>query len=862
MQVSLENASKSGILLSKDKSWYPIKFYHGTQIYKAKIKIRGDYSNHWAGQKKSWRIKFNKTRLFQGRKYLDLIIPSDKRSEHIAYKFARKHKLLVPDSGYATVAINAVNMGLYFWLEKPSKQMLEKQEMPDGEIFRTGHAWSDAALNGGGLFNTNMHNFHYSANFNPTIHKKDHKLSVFTHRWNSFLDLITNASDKVFEEKIGHFLDLNKYYYWNAITWLFGSLHSHSGDNLKWFYNSTSGKFEPLLYDIFPKDIQSISIGNHFESSEYDLLAIRLFKIAQHRLHRNQTLYNLISESEHLANALEDLYFQLRPLFLSGAGANFTDFAILDTYFYRDIHYIKSNYKFLKKQLENARVFIQTDLISNPESQTLNISIIPDTITGLNFSSFSFHTLQPIQIESFKINDKKINFIESKDKLSSTLNFPPLFLDINQSKTRKILPKIHKFTLTIKNTLAPSQLNFTRFSLQNPVNNKKIPSSQQFLSPLSYKNNQIETITLDPLKAIPKPFQLIDNHFYISKGTHIINKNYIIPAKYELILKEGAKILMAPNTSLLIQNTLKAYGTSRNPVQIQALEINKPFGNILVVNSPNTSKLTHLYISGGSESYINGIFASGQLSFFHADVDLSYCKISNAHGDDGLNIKYSSFSINNSLFYNNSSDGFDGDFVVGTISNSKFLQNKGDGIDTSGAYILIERSIIDGMVDKGISAGEKSTLFVVNTHIKNNLIGIASKDFSKVSAFNTQFSFNKKALSLYQKKQIFGPAFTSIQNSIFTSNTILIDKDKQSISQLQNNLIDQSSLLKNMKSNLAFLPKQYTVSSSGLLSLKKTKKISNIKKFALPKLIGEHRFIYYHENIGVNSNLKVTIPKL
>ncbi|MCO4781893.1 MAG: CotH kinase family protein [Candidatus Cloacimonetes bacterium] len=853
LQVSLKKASRSGILLSKDKDWYPIKFYHKSETFKAKIKIRGDYSNHWSGEKKSWRVKFNRNKLFQGRKYLDLIIPDDKKSDHVAYKFARKYGLLVPDSGYATVSMNAINMGLYFWLEKPSKQMLEKQEKPDGEIFRTGHAWSDAALNGNGLFNANMHNFNYSANFNPTIHKGDHKLAIFTDRWNEFLELVRGSDDQVFSQQIGDYLDLSKYYYWNAFTWLFGSLHSHSGDNLKWFYNSTTGKFEPMIYDISPRDVNQMKLNNNFESSEYDLLAKRLFKLHQHKLARDRVLYKLLSDKEKIFEVLEGFYFKLRSLFLSGAGSGFTDFLTLDTYYYRDCQYIKKNYSYLKRQLEATRVFLQSDLVTEKDSQTLNIGVIPDALNGIICDSVSIDVKEGVQIAYLRINDQDLNFETVIDNNKTTLSFSPIMLNIGINSQHKIIPKTHSLQIGIKQALLPEQINSIQLGLKNSITNTEISTSQRFIAPLSYKDNSLETIYISERDQLPRSFSLLKNKIIISKGIHIIDKNLVFDSKFKVVIEAGTTLLVAPKVSLYIQNSLDVKGSKQYPVKIMSLHPKKPFGNILVVNSPNKSHINHLIVSNGSESYVKGVFISGQLSFFHSDVDILSSQILNAKGDDGLNIKYSKFLIKNTLFSKNSSDAFDGDFVQGLVIDSHFDENSGDGIDTSGAKVLVKNCMIEKMVDKGISAGENSTLVVLNSYISGNGIGVASKDLSKVHVFNAQLSQNKIALSAYQKKQIFGEGNISIQSSLFTSNSILVDKDSSSKITIKESSMEQSSPLAININNETYGTGTFDEHKLGLLIKKSGTPGVVDKSYSLENILNNVKSINYSSQPGLHS---------
>ena len=64
----------------------------------------------------------------------------------------------------------------------------------------------------------------------------------------------------------------------------------------------------------------------------------------------------------------------------------------------------------------------------------------------------------------------------------------------------------------------------------------------------------------------------------------------------------------------------------------------------------------------------------------------------------------------------------------------------GDGIDLSNANMFINNFKAERVSDKAISAGEKSTLKIINAKIKFAKMGIASKDSSNVSGKNISIS--------------------------------------------------------------------------------------------------------------------------
>jgi len=155
IQVQVQKALEARIMTDEMKEWYSAKFHHEGEEYDVRIRIRGDLGAHWAQAKKSWRVRFKKEKLFNGRRSIDLIVPFDKayEVEHVAYDVGRELGLLVPDAGFAKVRINGVDFGAYTWIEKYGPEMLEKQGYPAGEIFREPNIWTQTQTSGLGIDN-------------------------------------------------------------------------------------------------------------------------------------------------------------------------------------------------------------------------------------------------------------------------------------------------------------------------------------------------------------------------------------------------------------------------------------------------------------------------------------------------------------------------------------------------------------------------------------------------------------------------------------------------------------------------------------------------------------------------------------
>ena len=87
---------------------------------------------------------------------------------------------------------------------------------------------------------------------------------------------------------------------------------------------------------------------------------------------------------------------------------------------------------------------------------------------------------------------------------------------------------------------------------------------------------------------------------------------------------------------------------------------------------------------------------------------------------------------------------------------SSFFHCGNDALDVSGSIVSAKDLTIDGVGDKGLSAGENSEMFVHRVDIKNARIALASKDLSRVSVDQLKINDSHYGLVAFQKKPEFG----------------------------------------------------------------------------------------------------------
>ena len=136
--------------------------------------------------------------------------------------------------------------------------------------------------------------------------------------------------------------------------------------------------------------------------------------------------------------------------------------------------------------------------------------------------------------------------------------------------------------------------------------------------------------------------------------------------------------------------------------------------------------------------------------------------------------------INNLQLSKIYSDGIDIDISSNVeIENIKIDSAKNDCLDFMQTNAIVNKSIFQNCLDKGISVGEKSNVTINDSNFSKNIIAVESKDRSLVQINSSKFLSNELVFSAYKKnwKYSGGGNIKSNDNTILNNKKIL-KKDK------------------------------------------------------------------------------------
>ena len=253
-----ESLPKDDVFLSEDaKVWAKGTFQSDGESVPVKARVRGDRYNHWRFRKKSWRLSFEGDQLFHGIKETNLIIPEDRVwfVEMLSAYRADKFGLFHPPMRFVTVSINGSAPMLYLEVEHWNKEMLEKQARPgDVNLYKTGDIGTSSFNPGWDPIDADIAYWDkYNQAVAPPLNSFEEVELLFA------LSKEGAHTDSHFKKQIDVLFDHEKLVRWYALSLLAGNLHV-GGDNLRFYWDISRGRFEPIVWDI-----SSTAPGPYFE---------------------------------------------------------------------------------------------------------------------------------------------------------------------------------------------------------------------------------------------------------------------------------------------------------------------------------------------------------------------------------------------------------------------------------------------------------------------------------------------------------------------------------------------------------------------------------------------------------------------
>lgn len=705
-----------GLIITNEDSWVKGKLLDEGSKKDATLRLKGDWLDHLKGNKWSFRIKLKDPQTFNRLVTFSVHTPKARYHalEWLLHHFWTHENVLTTRYDFVDLSLNDESLGIYAYEEHFEKQLVESRSRREGPIlkFSEDAMWklrshqmrTENVLNNETITNAaSMEN----AKIDAFKEKKIFKSESLSNQYEIGKKLLyqfqkgTKEANEVFDvELMGRFL---------AITDLMGAYHALIWHNMRFYYNPISGKLEPIGYDGFvskPSNQPKLFAKESRRiEGEKDLKAlIRLFD-DELIIRAYMKAISRITDETYLNDFLDSMRqpYEDRKKYLQ------TEFPSFD-YKLDDLReratLIRRNYMPLSDYI------LQTKWVNNngaTQIEVTNLSKLPLVVVGFGAGKIAnTKLLNPDEVELITppMGANKIYFeVPGVD----TLFINPLPAN---SKWRNFSPlqKLNRYK-----TLPPSNIYFTEGE-----------------------------------KVIFK------------KGNHDVIKDIIIPIDHKVIFEPGCNLTFIGKTKFISQSPITMLGTETDPIRITSKD--GLTNGFTIMKAGGKSELQHVHFTGLNTLNQDGWTLTGAVTFYESDVDISHSSFNDGKCEDGLNIVYSNFNLENVTLDGAASDGFDADFCKGNIINCIFKNTDNDGVDVSGSKVLIEQTLFSNCGDKAVSVGEESNAYLKDVTIENAVIGVASKDLSTLNIESISLSNCKQGFTAYQKKPEFGSSMIVVDD--------------------------------------------------------------------------------------------------
>ncbi len=751
-----DKAIEKGQIGKKQKKYVPATISWEGKTYEVELRLKGDWPDHLEGDKWSFRIKIQNDQSLFGMKVFSIQSPHTRyfMDEWFIHKLMQREGVLATRYQFIPVEVNGKTLGIYALEEHFRKELLESQHRREGPIVK---------INEEALWQARLEDVDYRVPYYESaeiLPFDDKNLDEDEQKYN----LVVSAQNamaqvKNFESDLGRVVDLKQMAAYMALTDLGGSYHGMVWHNIRFYFNPITYKLEPIAFDCFaerrdnthPRAIYGIKPrpgayprDTYFNKQFLNDPAYQQFYIEylktitpefvetvmaeiKDEIEENQKLlqteypwYNfdvnrLIRRSQTIQKELPEL-----------EAASFDT----DPYTYDKVVYegTKGSKRFVKVAALKAYTSSRND-----KEQTIRC--------------YNYH-VDEIEIIGYSFKKKKKDIVPIKAHTMSAFR-----------------EMADEFELTV-----PLEVNRIHYIHNGDTSRFKIVKWEK---DEAYR----ASFGLDLSKETLKGVSVIDKEVVL-EGTVDLDKIYIIPEDYKLVVKPGTMINLMAGSSLVCYGDvlIGSLENTHDVVVSSADEENAIGGGLSVLGNENKVEIYNAIFAQMSAFDTQNRPRTGMVSIYECDATIKNCKFLDNQTEDALNLVRCKVSISNCEFENIYSDALDLDFCTGRVDDCQFTQVNNDALDISGSTIHFENITADQIGDKGISVGERSSATAKIVTISNANIALVAKDDSKFTVESAKLSNNSMNGAVFMKKTEYGAAEMTLKISGIDRKSLLIDK--------------------------------------------------------------------------------------
>lgn len=395
-------ALERGIQINDGEDTYvECKIIQGADTVKGEMRLKGHMTDHLEGDKWSFRVKTNKKPVF-GMTRFSLQAPGTRNYayEWVYHQLLKEEEIIHLNYDFIRLKLNEKDLGIYAIEEHFGQHVLDHNDRPNGAILRWNPNlyWEGRIDELQGTYVDEQYSDYTSSFVEPyesgTVQDDPELVETYV-KGASLLEEFRRG-----EKVTSEVFDVVKLARFHAIIDLVGGHHSLDWSDVKFFYNSETGKIEPVGYESFSVRKTEAIAGQRIPD-EYDT-----FKFNYHdRLFSDPVFFAVyIQELERIADEeyLHNFIQKIQPDLDKKLGVLAHEFPYrkfsFDPYF--------ENIELIRNNLELPKPF-HAFLESSTDS-TVVISVTPVSDFPIEIMSLSVDGKEPLKLDSAFILPAKV----------------------------------------------------------------------------------------------------------------------------------------------------------------------------------------------------------------------------------------------------------------------------------------------------------------------------------------------------------------------------------------------------------------------------------------------------------------------
>lgn len=732
-------ALQKGLLQVGDDDWVKAKLEEGKKQYKAKLRLKGDWTDHLRGDKWSYRISMGPGQAWNRLITFSVQNPNTRHhlSEWVYHKWLHAEDVLTPRYDFINLKVNGVSKGIFAYEEHFEKQLPEYNMRREGPILKYVEEgfWDvmEVSMNNENTWIENRVPIFRSSNI--SAFKLNRTLKDSTLRGQLEIAQSLMSQYKHGQLGIHDIFDVRRMARYYAIVDICRAHHGFIWHNQRMYYNPVISRLEPIGFDGYTYDGPFVWIKRPF------LGYARNFRYMKPG-YREQMFERFFHDEEFLRTYISYLY-------------QYSSEDYIRSFFDKIGPELNQRERWLRKEWPNYhydRKFLYD------QAAKIRLTMMPMKRTSVKahlqgkrgdhyaYKVFNYHCLPVKVLGVGKKEDKMDAAFEEQQLLDAYADeFPAEFLDMKAPASGKWIffeiPGLDStFSAEILQWEAPEAMTPEQelFADAQPVSND------------IYKVDEAE-------KRITFP-----------SGKYQSDKDILIPRGWQVRFEAGVELDLIRKAKFISKSQVLMFGTEERPITVTSSD--KSANGFTVLQAEGKSEVHYVIFDNLNTMSHKGWNLTGAVSFYESEVLIRNSRFVNNHCEDALNLVRCVFHMHDSYVGHTFGDGFDADFCTGTVQNCFFFRTGNDGMDFSGSNITISMTEVDQAGDKGISLGEESDISIESATVTNSVIGVAAKDLTEVDIKWVKLVGNQQAFALYQKKPEYGPATIKVKDYIAEDN--------------------------------------------------------------------------------------------